>query len=77
MDLREIGWEVVDWMHLAQEGGKVAGCCENGNETSGYIKGGEFFVWVTTSFSRWTLLHGIIFCTTLLPPVYDFRSAIT
>jgi hypothetical protein len=19
MDLREIGWEVVDWMHLAQE----------------------------------------------------------
>jgi hypothetical protein len=20
MDLREIGWEVVDWMHLAQDG---------------------------------------------------------
>jgi hypothetical protein len=20
MDLREIGWEIVDWMHLAQDG---------------------------------------------------------
>jgi hypothetical protein len=22
MDLREIGWEVVDWMHLAQDRGQ-------------------------------------------------------
>jgi hypothetical protein len=30
-DLREIGWESVDWVHLAHD-----------NEPSGYIKGGEF-----------------------------------
>jgi hypothetical protein len=36
-DLRETGWEGVDWMQLAQ-----VGCCEHGNEPSGSIKGGEF-----------------------------------
>jgi hypothetical protein len=40
MDLREIGWEHVDWFHLSHD--RVAGCCEHGNEPSGYIKGGEF-----------------------------------
>jgi hypothetical protein len=30
MDLRKIGWEGVDWMHVAQ--GPVVGCCEHGNE---------------------------------------------
>jgi hypothetical protein len=35
MDLREIGCEGVDWIHLA-------GCCEHSNETSGSIKGGTF-----------------------------------
>jgi hypothetical protein len=34
---REIGWEGVDWINLAQEKGPVAGCCEQGS-----IKGGEF-----------------------------------
>jgi hypothetical protein len=32
----------VDWVHLAQDKGPVVGPCENGNETSGSIKGGEF-----------------------------------
>jgi len=35
--LIEIGWEDVDWIHLAEDS------CENGNETSGSIKGWEFF----------------------------------
>jgi hypothetical protein len=32
MDLREIEWEGVDWIHLAQDRGPVAGSCEHGNE---------------------------------------------
>jgi hypothetical protein len=35
MDLREIGWEYVDWIHLARP---VAGSCE----PSCYIKGRKF-----------------------------------
>jgi hypothetical protein len=42
MDLREIGWEVVDWIHLAQDSGPMAGCCEHGSECSGSIEGSEF-----------------------------------
>jgi hypothetical protein len=34
MDLREIGWEVVDWIYLAWVTG--------GNELSGSVKGEEF-----------------------------------
>jgi hypothetical protein len=33
MDLREIGWRVVDEIDVAQEGS-----CEHGNEPSGSIK---------------------------------------
>jgi hypothetical protein len=42
IDLREIKWEVVGWVHLAQDKDQVAACCEHGNEHSGSIKGGEF-----------------------------------
>jgi hypothetical protein len=38
MDLKEIGWKGVDWIHL----GQLAGSCECGNATVGSIKGGEF-----------------------------------
>jgi hypothetical protein len=41
MGLRHIGWEVVDWMHLAQDR-PVVGSCEHGNKPSGSISGGEF-----------------------------------
>jgi hypothetical protein len=41
MDLREIGWEGVDWIHLAQDI-PVVGSCEDGDEPSGSIKGGKF-----------------------------------
>jgi hypothetical protein len=37
MDLREIGWDDIDWIELAQEGS-----CEHGNESSGSIKYWEF-----------------------------------
>jgi hypothetical protein len=42
MDLREIGWEGVDWMHLAQDRGPVAVGWQHDNECSGSIKCGEF-----------------------------------
>jgi hypothetical protein len=42
MDLREIRWEDVDWIHLAQDR-TVADSCEHSNEPSGSIKGGNFF----------------------------------
>jgi hypothetical protein len=41
MNLRETGCEGVDWFHLAQGRDQVAGPCEHGDKTSGYIKGGE------------------------------------
>jgi hypothetical protein len=37
--LREIGWEVVEWIHLARDRDK----CGHGNEPSGSIKYREFF----------------------------------
>jgi hypothetical protein len=33
MDLREIGWDCMDWIDLAQEGS-----CEHSNELPGSIK---------------------------------------
>jgi hypothetical protein len=35
MDLREIGWDGVDWIDMAQDRG---GSCEHGIEPSGSIK---------------------------------------
>jgi hypothetical protein len=42
MGLKEIGWQDVDWICVAQGSGQglVAGFCEHGNEPSVYIKGG-------------------------------------
>jgi hypothetical protein len=39
MDLREIGFGDVDWIHLAQD---RASYCEHGDKPSGSIKCGEF-----------------------------------
>jgi hypothetical protein len=41
INLKEIGWEGVDWMHLAQDS-PVADLCEHSNELLHSIKGGEF-----------------------------------
>jgi hypothetical protein len=37
MDLGEIGWEIVDWIHVDQV--QLAGSCEHSNELSGPLKG--------------------------------------
>jgi hypothetical protein len=39
MNIREVGWEGVDWIHRAQDGG----CCESGNEPSGFKKRSGIF----------------------------------
>jgi hypothetical protein len=41
MNLRETGWEGVDWIHLAQDR-PVASPCEHRNELLASIKGREF-----------------------------------
>jgi hypothetical protein len=43
MDLGKIGRKFVEFMHVSGQG-PVAGCCEHGNEPSGSIKGGKFFI---------------------------------
>jgi hypothetical protein len=40
--LEEVGWEVMNWIDLAQDRKQVVGCCECGNEPSCCIKCGEF-----------------------------------
>jgi len=42
INLKEIRWEGVDWMHLAQDRDQAVGPCEHDNEPSGSIKSGEF-----------------------------------
>jgi len=39
MDLKGIGGEEVDWIHIYKQ---VEGCCDNGNELSGFTKCGGF-----------------------------------
>jgi hypothetical protein len=38
MDLREIGWDGVDWIDLAQDRDKWRASCEHGDEPSVSIK---------------------------------------
>jgi predicted small integral membrane protein len=37
-----IGWECVDWIHLAHDEEPVTGFCQQGNELSGYLLCKEF-----------------------------------
>jgi hypothetical protein len=41
MDRREIGWNSVDWIHLAQDG-EQWWAPEHNSEPSDSMKGGEF-----------------------------------
>jgi hypothetical protein len=43
MNLRDIGWDGIDWIDLCQEE-PVEGSCEHGNEPSGFIKCWEVLV---------------------------------
>jgi hypothetical protein len=38
MKLRETGWDILDWIDLAQDRKHMAGSWEDGNEPSGSIK---------------------------------------
>jgi hypothetical protein len=38
IDLREIGWDGMDWIDLAQDRDQWRAPCEHGNEPSGSIK---------------------------------------
>jgi hypothetical protein len=38
VDIREIGWDGMDRIDVAQDSGPVEGSCEHGNEPSGSIK---------------------------------------
>jgi hypothetical protein len=38
MDLREIGWNGMDWIDLVQDRDQWEGSCERGTEPSGSIK---------------------------------------
>jgi hypothetical protein len=42
MDLRELGWKVVDWMPLAEDRNQWRFLYEAGIEPSVCIKGGKF-----------------------------------
>jgi hypothetical protein len=42
MYIKDLEWEGVDWIHLAQDRGHWRALCEHGNEPSGSIKCGEF-----------------------------------
>jgi len=42
MDLREIGWEIMDWILLAQDRDWCRACCEHNNEPSGSVQAAEF-----------------------------------
>jgi hypothetical protein len=42
MGLTEIWWEIVDWIHVIQDGDQCLALCDYGNVQSGSIKGGEF-----------------------------------
>jgi hypothetical protein len=57
MDLKEVGWEGVDYIHLAQCRDQCW-AIEHGNEPSDSIKDGEFFDY-SDSFSRRILLRGV------------------
>jgi hypothetical protein len=52
MDLREVGWDDVDWIDLAQDKGPVEGSCEHGNKLLGSIKCWVFLEWL----HNWQLL---------------------
>jgi hypothetical protein len=47
MDLRDIGWDAMNWIHLTQ-----GGSCEHGNELSDFIKCWE----VLEQLHNWWLL---------------------
>jgi hypothetical protein len=46
IDLREIGWDGMDWIDLVQNRDHWGGLCEHGNESSGSLICWEFLEWL-------------------------------
>jgi hypothetical protein len=46
MDLREIGWDGMDWIDLALDRDQRKGSCQHGNEPLGSIKCWEVLEWL-------------------------------
>jgi hypothetical protein len=58
MDLKEMAWKDVDWIHPIQDYGKLASSCKYRNEPFDSIKCKEFLSKCTiSSFSRGTLSY--------------------
>jgi hypothetical protein len=47
MNLREIGWEGVDWIHMAQDIDQCLALVNMVNKPSGSIECWEFLVWLS------------------------------
>jgi hypothetical protein len=60
MDLREVGWEDVDWIHLTQDRNQWWALVNMVMNLWFPYKMNVLTIRVTVSFSRRTLLHGII-----------------
>jgi len=55
-----IGTDVMNWIQLAQDRVPVAGFCKHGDEPLGSImKAGCLTSWMTISFSKNILCHGV------------------
>jgi hypothetical protein len=52
MDLREGGWDVLDWIDMAEDRDQWKALCEHGTEPSGYTKCWEVLEWL----HNWRLL---------------------
>jgi len=60
IDLREIRWEGVDWINLAQDWDQWQALMKMVMNLCVPLKAGNVLTsWVTMSFSRRTLLHGV------------------
>jgi len=62
MDLEEMGWEGVDWMHLIRDGDMWGGGDLVNTVVNIWVlqNAGRFLTsWKTTSFSRSTMFHGV------------------
>jgi hypothetical protein len=69
IDLRETGWKVVDWVHLLQDRAQWRTPVNTEMNFRVPLKAGNFLTsWVTVSFSRRTLLHGITYFSRFRPP---------